>query len=78
MMYCSYLSVRQNEIFFCWQKNKKIRIRLFYFYLLDYITRRTLILENQKKQKKNKLQVSENAKQDVTNFFFKNVAFKKQ
>ena len=26
-------------------------VRLFYFYLLDYITSRTLILENQKKKK---------------------------
>ena len=35
--------------------------RLFYFYLLDYITHRTLVLENQKKIKKiKKIQVSEN------------------
>ena len=44
----------RHKIQFCGVQIVHFPIRLFYFYLLDYITHRTLILENQKKIKKYK------------------------
>ena len=49
-------------------------LRLFYFYLLDYITHRTLILGNQKKKKKN--YKSQKMQTGCDNFCFKMLSSK--